>query len=126
MKLYIDTSVFGGYFETEFQLWTKKLVAEIIDGKYTAVVSDITLFELETAPAFVKQLAEKIITENAEFIASSNEARMLANKYLEEKIVTQNNEPFFNATEYNKEEAAIIIAILRISSPFSPNQEDVR
>jgi len=43
MKVYIDTSVFGGYFEPEFDLWSKKLIEEIIDGNLLAVVSDITI-----------------------------------------------------------------------------------
>jgi len=88
MKLYLDTSVFGGYFETEFEVWTKKLVAEILQGKYVAIVSDVTMFELETAPEFVKELAGKIISENAEFISSSDEARLLSSNYIKEKVVS--------------------------------------
>ncbi len=61
MKLYLDTSIFGGYFETEFELWTRQLIDEILDGNYTAVVTDLTLVELENAPAYVKNLADKII-----------------------------------------------------------------
>jgi len=89
MNLYIDTLIFGGYFETEFQLWTRKLVEQIFDGEYTAVVSDITLAELETAPKNVRDLADKIISENAEFVTGGKMAKDLAEKYLKEKIVTQ-------------------------------------
>lgn len=88
MKLYIDTSVFGGFFETEFQLWTCKLVDQIFDGEFTAVVSDITLAELETAPKNVRDLADKIISENAEFVTAGQLDKDLAEKYLKEKIVT--------------------------------------
>ena len=31
-RLYLDTSVFGGYFEPEFELWTKLLIDKIIKG----------------------------------------------------------------------------------------------
>ena len=41
MKLYIDTSVLGGYFEQKFQIWNRKLVEKILDGEHTAIVSDI-------------------------------------------------------------------------------------
>lgn len=58
MKLYIDTSVFGGYFEPEFELWSKNLFLKIKEGIYTAVVSDITLLELEKAPKAVSELAK--------------------------------------------------------------------
>ena len=30
MRIYLDTSVFGGYFDPEFELWTKILFAKII------------------------------------------------------------------------------------------------
>jgi predicted nucleic acid-binding protein len=89
MKLYIDTSVFGGYFEPQFHLWTRKLVKRIFDGEYTAVISDITLAELETAPKNVRDLANKIISENAEFVTAGQLDKDLAEKYLKEKIVTQ-------------------------------------
>jgi len=37
---------------------------------------------------YVKELAEKIISDNAEFIEAGNEAKSLADHYLKEKIVT--------------------------------------
>lgn len=88
MKLYLDTSIFGGYFETEFQVWTKKLVDEILKGVYTAIITDLTLFELENAPVHVRDLADKIITTNAEFIRVDDACSRLADKYIKEKIVT--------------------------------------
>ena len=45
-KLYIDTSVFGGYFENEFQIWSRKLFEQIFEGVYTTIISDVTLAEL--------------------------------------------------------------------------------
>lgn len=89
MRLYIDTSVFGGYFEREFQLWTRKLIDEIFDGDFTAVISDITLAELETAPQNVRDLANKIISENAELVIAGQLDKDLAEKYVKEKIVTE-------------------------------------
>ncbi|MFH1320727.1 MAG: PIN domain-containing protein [Bacteroidota bacterium] len=88
MQLYIDTSVFGGYFEREFQLWTQKLVNQIFDGEFTAVISDITLAELETAPKNVRELADRIISENAEFVIAGQPDKYLAEKYVKEKIVS--------------------------------------
>jgi len=89
MRLYIDTSVFGVYFEKEFQLWTRKLIDDIFDGDFVAVVSDITLAELETAPQRVRNLANKVISENAELSISGQHEKELAEKYLKEKIVTE-------------------------------------
>ncbi|MGI8892205.1 MAG: PIN domain protein [Bacteroidia bacterium] len=88
MKLYIDTSVFGGYFEPEFELWSKNLFNQIIEGSYTAAVSDITLLELENAPKKVLKFANSIISQNAEFLLADVDARLLADYYLKEKIIT--------------------------------------
>jgi len=88
MKLYLDTSIFGGYFESEFELWTQKLIKEIMDGNYLAVITDLTLFELEKAPPRVRDLADKIITTNAEFVIINTACIELAGNYVREKIVT--------------------------------------
>ena len=89
MRLYIDTSVLGGYFEQEFQLWIRKLVQKIFDDEHIAVISDVTLAELETAPKYVRDLADKIVYENAEFVTASEAENELAEKYLKEKVVTK-------------------------------------
>ncbi len=88
MKLYLDTSIFGGYFEAEFKLWTEKLIDEILDGNYTAVIADLTLAELETAPVRVKTLADRVIQTNSIFVTLDTGCIELADKYLKEKIVT--------------------------------------
>ena len=87
-KLYIDTSVFGGYFEKEFQIWSRKLIEQIFEGVYTAIISDVTLAELESAPKKVRDLADRIISENADFVTAGKADKDLAEKYLKEKIVT--------------------------------------
>jgi len=65
MRLYLDTSIFGGYFEDEFSEWTVKLIDRIIEGDDVAVISDITLRELENAPENVRDLSERVIQKNA-------------------------------------------------------------
>ena len=50
MRVYIDTSVIGGYFDEEFQEWTIKLFKEFEKGIKIPVVSALTLQELENAP----------------------------------------------------------------------------
>ena len=88
MELYIDTSIFGGYFEKEFELWSKKLIDSILIGEHTAVISDITLAELRNAPKYVGALADQVVAENAELVIANDEAKILADNYLKEKIVT--------------------------------------
>ena len=47
---YIDTSVFGGYFDIEFEDTTKKLITEILENKITILYSEMTETELVKAP----------------------------------------------------------------------------
>lgn len=79
-RIYLDTSVIGGYYDIEFEEWSKKLIQEIRDGKKVAVISDLTLKELEPAPRQVGDLAEELPKE---LIASTEESEELAKKYVE-------------------------------------------
>lgn len=63
MKVYADTSVFGGYFDEGFATWSKRLFVEFETGANTAVISDITLQELENAPIQVRRLSRKSLRE---------------------------------------------------------------
>jgi hypothetical protein len=63
MRVYIDTSVIGGYFDEEFQEWTVQLFKEFEKGMKIPVVSDLTLQELENAPKHIVTFFESIKTE---------------------------------------------------------------
>lgn len=89
MKIYVDTSVFGGYFDKEFEIPSKKLFKEIFDFKHSLVISAITLQELEKSPEKVKALLDKVLKLNIELIGSDNEVDILASKYIKEKIITE-------------------------------------
>jgi hypothetical protein len=41
MRVYIDTSVFGGCFDPEFELWSMRLMDLFYIGKYKAVISEV-------------------------------------------------------------------------------------
>lgn len=45
-SIYLDTSVFGGYFEPEFELWTKVLFDRISKNEFKVLVSRLTDIEL--------------------------------------------------------------------------------
>ena len=59
MRTYIDTSVFGGYFNKEFEIPTRKFFIEVDKGLKNPVVSDLTIKELTDAPQKVKDLFNK-------------------------------------------------------------------
>lgn len=86
MRIYIDTSVFGGYFDDIFRDDTILLFKEIKKKIKIPVISEIVISELEKAPSNVKAL----YNEYSSFyeIASVNDSVLkLANKYIKEKAL---------------------------------------
>ena len=87
IKVYVDTSVFGGCFDDEFEEWSKKLIEEFKLGLKVLVISDLTLSELEEAPSNVRSLIEEISEEYKEYVILNDEARELACHYIEEGVI---------------------------------------
>ncbi len=90
MRVYVDNSVIGGYFDEEFKESTIKLFGEFEKGFKKAVISDLTLQELEGAPTHVKEF---LTTVKTEMILLDNECIELAKLYIKEKAITPK---FFN------------------------------
>jgi len=89
IKVYVDTSVFGGCFDAEFEEWSNKLIEEFKLGLKVRVISDLTLKELEEAPLNVKTLVGEIPEEHKEYVILDDESRELARHYIEEGVVSE-------------------------------------
>ena len=88
LRVYIDTSILGGYFDDEFSIDTKQLFDEILRGEYKLVISDLTEKELVNAPDRVKILL-KDLKVDFEVISVTQESIDLATDYIKEKVVGQ-------------------------------------
>jgi len=86
-RIYIDTSVVGGYFDEEFKEATNMLFQRLENREVKFVVSDLLDLELLNAPAHVKELLFKYSTDFFERVELTNEALQLADTYIEEKVV---------------------------------------
>jgi len=86
-RIYIDTSVFGGYFDIEFAEYTMPLFERVKNNELQIIYSSLTEQELATAPENVKQLVRSLPSVNVEFIDINTEAVTLAKQYVEEKVV---------------------------------------
>jgi predicted nucleic acid-binding protein len=86
-RIYIDTSVFGGYFDEEFADFTKPLFKRIFNGEFIVLFSTVTQDELEFAPEKVKELVKNLKVELTEFIDENNEGVELALDYINEGVV---------------------------------------
>jgi predicted nucleic acid-binding protein len=86
-KIYIDTSIVGGYFDEEFKEATFHLFQRLEKGEVKFIVSDLLDIELINAPEKVKNLLFGYSSEKFERIELTEEAVILADKYISEKVV---------------------------------------
>jgi len=86
-RIYIDTSVVGGYYDVEFDKATIQLFKRLENKEVIFVVSDLLDLELLNAPERVKKLLYNYPTESFERIELTEEAIILADTYITEKVV---------------------------------------
>ena len=86
-RIYVDTSVFGGYFEVEFEQWTKPFIQKFITGEFKLLYSQLTEIELKNAPEQVRNLIKLIPVNHIEFLSVTDMVVKLADLYIEEKVV---------------------------------------
>jgi predicted nucleic acid-binding protein len=86
-RYYLDTSVFGGYYDAEFKEITKKLFAQIKIRGIKIIYSELTKNELINAPEKVKDFIESLPEDTLDYIEITDEALELADKYIQEKVV---------------------------------------
>lgn len=86
-RLYIDTSVFGGYFDTEFSDHTIPLFNRLRNYEFILLFSSVTQDELVDAPNNVKVFVQSLKLEWTEFLETTDEVIDLASEYIAEKVV---------------------------------------
>ena len=86
-RIYIDTSVIGGYFDPEFEEFTKPFFQRVLDDEIIVLYSNITEEELIDAPEHVKQFMRDLPEEVVEYVEVSYESTELALAYLNEGVV---------------------------------------
>ena len=82
-RIYIDTSVVGGYFDEEFKEATWNLFDRWKSGEVMFVVSDLLDLELLNAPNRVRELLPSFSNDKFERIEFSQEAEKLAVEYIQ-------------------------------------------
>ena len=86
-RIYIDTSVVGGYFDEEFKNDTILLFERLENGEIIFVVSDLLDLELINAPQKVRDFLHNFSTDKFNRIELTEEAIKLADTYIAEKVV---------------------------------------
>ena len=88
MKFYVDTSVWGGLDDKEFSDWTIPFFEQARQGKFTIVLSDVTLGELHQAPEIIRNLPTTVPPGFIELVSITEEQLNLADKYVQEGALT--------------------------------------
>lgn len=88
LRLYLDTSVFGGVHDEEFQADSRRLIEAIHSKKFIVMMSDVVLEEINAAPERVQKVVIDLPSNQQEFVYMTTEVIRLRNEYLERKILT--------------------------------------
>jgi len=86
-RIYIDTSVVGGFFDEEFKEATVMLFDRLQNREVIFVVSDLLDLELLKAPLHVKEHLLNYQDECFERVDLTEEAMNLAESYINEGVV---------------------------------------
>ena len=87
LRLYFDTSVFGGIYDIEFREETQLLFEMVKNGEIICVYSDLCEFELDKAPEKVKEHFLNLEKKQTEYVEITEEINELAEEYIKEKVV---------------------------------------
>lgn len=84
---YIDTSVIGGVFDSEFEEHSTILMERIKVGQLKAVISEITETEISKARQEIRDFFTSIPKDSIEFVEITKDAVSLADTYIQENVV---------------------------------------
>lgn len=87
LRLYLDTSVFGGVFDAGFDLDSKRIFDAAKRSKVIVLISELIMEELRFAPAHVQELLKKIPENALELVGINTQVLELRNAYLRAKIL---------------------------------------
>lgn len=88
VRVYADTSVFGGAFDEEFRQASRSFLDRVRIGRFHLVTSAIVLREIQPAPEKVRELFTEML-ERADIAPIDEDARSLQQAYLEAEIVSE-------------------------------------
>lgn len=92
LRVYADTSVFGGCFDEEFRRESNRFFDEIKAGKFTLAVSAVVLRELADAPENVRAILASLPPDNVELLPDGPEIVELREAYLRAGVVSRGSE----------------------------------
>lgn len=87
IRVYADTSVFGGVFDEQFEEASQSFFQQVGAGRFQLITSPLVQAEIELAPDRVRQFFDEML-EITEIVDISEEALQLRQAFLDAGIVT--------------------------------------
>ena len=87
IRVYVDTSVFGGIQDEEFAAATEEFFRQVRQGTFVVLVSPLTTAELEKAPDRVRSVLRDLSEDQIEPILLDAEVKSLAEEYVRSEIL---------------------------------------
>ena len=90
-RIYIDSSVVGGKFNTRLAEQTKPFWDAVERGELTIIVSDVLIDELKDAPERAREFYRSLPESLLERVVSTEESDTLAKRYIAEGVVGESS-----------------------------------
>lgn len=87
LRIYLDTSVIGGYYDEEFKEASQALMKCFERKIYIPIISETVQLELSEAPEKVRNVIKDL--KDVEVVDVIEEMRVLSKIYVQERIVTE-------------------------------------
>lgn len=87
IRVYVDTSVFGGTADDEFATASRHFFNRVHRGEFVVLISQITVDELTGAPDKVQQVLKDLPDVSVVQIAADEETRVLAQAYVDAGVL---------------------------------------
>lgn len=87
LRVYADTSVYGGLFDAEFAKTSRQFFAQVQKKHFRLVTSAVVQAEIENAPTRVRRLFQRVL-EHIEIVNVTERALQLQQMYIDSQILT--------------------------------------
>lgn len=87
LRIYVDTSVFGGLKDSEFGSASERFFEVVRQQNHLILVSEVTLAELSRAPEIVREVYEDLPDEYVHLVNINEDVNNLARAYIEAGIL---------------------------------------
>lgn len=88
IRVYVDTSVFGGVQDEEFCEASQRFFDRVHKGEFVVLLSTVTLRELEKSPNAIKTVWQNLPVELVEILPINDDIKELSEAYLNADVLT--------------------------------------